>query len=1247
MKDFKKDKYKDQIEEFERRVKEEEEALRRQYELKENDLIIMDQKGNIIDIREWRNDPLKRVVTIRYRQEKYYKMKYFLKWYSQARVMQAIDRIVPIIEGRAKLLHYLRQKPAVAFFKLLKLRNPEIYLPKLQRLFKLLIKASPFVFDPYKTFLERIILFNRVNLLNKLLSKVDDITNEYYLRLYLQKWRQNVEDIKEEKRKILLSFIKKKIKDEREINNNRKMELLKRILDRDNKRILNKFRQALKVWAFVAKVPFIIDNGEIKTIDGKKVTPENVQEITENNMLTSVFGQDVLDKMGENIISTPEQREKWLKEKLTNFINKLENKNKTLLRTKLYKWHTNANYTQIIEGVKAIQRFLRRKLGHKLQKKRKELVDKFIKKLVIRRILQVSKLNNLIQTLKRIYADKNILNKLSTLQKNKNQTEILKDIVNNTEDKLNKLKLKTYLNRWYNYSEGVYNKEQDAITLIQAVVKGFLMRKEINKIKRRKELLNKFINRKEHRNILKYALNKWDKNAMLVLCDESALKIQNAFRLFYARIKLDKLKNNSDYYKKLCQALSKISGQPKPFFDKLKNIQKVSKFNDLLKNLEQKKLDNIKDSFNKLKQNNKILALENIITNIDDKMYNKLKYYFDLWKKHVNKEQKIEEKLGNIFDKKEEKENLKLNLALKKWLYNAQMIKFDINKIRIGFFCKKILYKLTQKKIEKQAQNNWQKLTSKLLNDDTKLDIKDIIEQLKRHFGIKNMIKSIVENTRKNVIKKLLNDYLRNQWEQKMKEILDFTNENNKNNYLHTYLKKWKKANRNMKKKEKVLSKALDTLDFINKSKKINTINDVFLNKRIFDTVENAKKLIALRRLCKLAKEDKKNKDLKSGLINANKNLLDQHKRHLMDKIYKTYAYKVLDNLMNKLSEIQKKKSIEPKCDFMNNLNMIAINDKEYTYKNVKKIDKEPRIKNLRFKKQANEVTEQDLLENKSKNNMIALKAIIPELIEYINDIFRKRKSEAFSNIQTEARNKYLVKSMSNFVNKKYMPEKQKLMNNLKDIKRIQLTEGPLQVKLFSMLRKKIIYTMFDRDDVEELYRVLRVIKLFKITEINKELAEERWLRTLIRKWRFLAFSKSMSKKKLAYLYKHFHVNYLEMANNVFGEQDSNPSVIKEFERFGSNVGIWENEKPDYAERIKHSKSKKISYSTSTFKKLLKDKEEQKEKKKAKKIEEEIEEEDEKEDKKKKVDDDEENEEESENDDNNISDENNNKKDGK
>ena len=123
---------------------------------------------------------------------------------------------------------------------------------------------------------------------------------------------------------------------------------------------------------------------------------------------------------------------------------------------------------------------------------------------------------------------------------------------------------------------------------------------------------------------------------------------------------------------------------------------------------------------------------------------------------------------------------------------------------------------------------------------------------------------------------------------------------------------------------------------------------------------------------------------------------------------------------------------------------------------------------------------------------------------------------------------------LKSHINKNYLSDKRKLYDYLKLNQRIQLTERPLQAKLFTLLGKKILNKIFDKGDVEVLYRLLKTLKLSKITEINKELAEERWLRTLIRKWRFLAFSKTMMKRKLAYLYKHFHVNYLEMANNVF-----------------------------------------------------------------------------------------------------------------
>jgi hypothetical protein len=389
----------------------------------------------------------------------------------------------------------------------------------------------------------------------------------------------------------------------------------------------------------------------------------------------------------------------------------------------------------------------------------------------------------------------------------------------------------------------------------------------------------------------------------------------------------------------------------------------------------------------------------------------------------------------------------------------------------------------------------------------------------------------------------------------------------------------------------------MQNLDFENKLNTVKTINDVFLNKKLFNTVKNIKSLLALRKLSTYAKEDKKNKNLKDNLIKAHNQISGEHKINFMTRLYKIYMNKILDNFFKKLSETQLKKALEPKSEFMNKLNLIAINGKEFAYKNINKIEKKPLIKNLHFKmkeKEKEEPSEKDELDRKFKGNVIAINSVLPELLDYINDIFLKRKKDAFDLINQKARNEKLIKYLKSYVDKNYKPDKQKLYDDLKMNRKIQLTEGPLQAKLFQLLRKKAIFTILDKDDLEKLYRLLRLLKLFKITEINKELSEERWIRTLIRKWRFLAFSKSMSKKKLAYLYKHFHVNYLEMANNVFGEQDSNPSVIKEFERFGSNVGIWENEKPDYAEQIKHAKSfhRRVTFTApSIFKRLIPDKE--------------------------------------------------------
>ena len=62
-----------------------------------------------------------------------------------------------------------------------------------------------------------------------------------------------MEKLKEQKIKLLLIYVKKKIKDEKIINQNRKNELLKRFIINIEKNKINKLLLAFKVWQKLAE----------------------------------------------------------------------------------------------------------------------------------------------------------------------------------------------------------------------------------------------------------------------------------------------------------------------------------------------------------------------------------------------------------------------------------------------------------------------------------------------------------------------------------------------------------------------------------------------------------------------------------------------------------------------------------------------------------------------------------------------------------------------------------------------------------------------------------------------------------------------------------------------------------------------------------------------------------------------------------------------------------------------------------
>ena len=59
-----------------------------------------------------------------------------------------------------------------------------------------------------------------------------------------------------------------------------------------------------------------------------------------------------------------------------------------------------------------------------------------------------------------------------------------------------------------------------------------------------------------------------------------------------------------------------------------------------------------------------------------------------------------------------------------------------------------------------------------------------------------------------------------------------------------------------------------------------------------------------------------------------------------------------------------------------------------------------------------------------------------------------------------------------------------------------------------------------------------------------------------------------MARKKLELMYKNLHASYLQMADEIFGDDKINPSVFKEFEKFGSNVGMFTGQEPEVDEEL-------------------------------------------------------------------------------
>jgi hypothetical protein len=187
------------------------------------------------------------------------------------------------------------------------------------------------------------------------------------------------------------------------------------------------------------------------------------------------------------------------------------------------------------------------------------------------------------------------------------------------------------------------------------------------------------------------------------------------------------------------------------------------------------------------------------------------------------------------------------------------------------------------------------------------------------------------------------------------------------------------------------------------------------------------------------------------------------------------------------------------------------------------------------------------------------------------------QKRDAFNTLKKDINNAKFCELYKRWAEKQELQPKRELLDKLKKIYNYSETEGPMKSNLYKLLRKYIIHRMMKFNP--KIKKVMGMVYITRLLIMQREISSEKFFRQIIRRWRYITFSKKLALNKMKTIYKNLHMTYLEMANCLFGEGgQTEPSVIKEFERFGTSVGMWENEKPGEKAEEKFVKYSKTSY---------------------------------------------------------------------
>ena len=870
-------------------------------------------------------------------------------------------------------------------------------------------------------------------------------------------------------------------------------------------------------------------------------------------------------------------RLKTINDILRRTVLKHDKTNNDTLRSKLRKWNNKSKLINYDRNSRLIQLFIRPKLAKLLNDKIKNLFVRGGYNKVSKSLLSAAKMNKLLHALNRPSVQR-FRNNLQKIADKKNFGDKLRILSKRNNIKNDTEKLGRYFKQWKNIVYNTKIKENDYASKIQRAFLSLKARTKRENLFSRKTLLTKYVIQKYKiaNNKLYIYFTRWMNKVRVMKINDNARVIQGFCRDILQKCKEKKELNNKIKLNNGLIKLMKAKFGKEYVFNKIKSEKNRNVFKQFNDDLKKHRFNTLKECFDKIKQrvfNNKLTNAINVQDNLKERI---LKRILDLWKEKANKLSRkfaVEKIIKNwrLYSQKLKKENreqilksILLNLLnknndmrnkyLKRWKDIDQKIKDSQAKSRVARYIKN-RFKISL------ARNKWIKLYKKLALKNRNNEVFTLVNKIKKYSSL-NKIKNLIKDVAlRNFILKVEDKERKDNILLKLKNILPKRNDENNEIILRRYLLSWLDKLNRMKDRESKLNSAMTALKKNQLKSDINTLNDVFLLKKLMHDVPYARAKSFFDKLRQIYDKVNKNEKLANSLKNADDNIKDQQKKKVLNKILKLYAYKKIDNMLKACDDYDQK-ILKPNYgkEFLLKLLINMKNKSQYNYADRMESINKPSTTKLRFKKKV--IKNNKIIEDKQA----IIKKCIPNFVSYLDKKIKERKQSTMNEIKGAYASKKFCDLLKKFSDKKILPPKSDVINEMKREAKYASTRPIYQAKLFKLLRKKYIREILTK--LEEPSRLYKLFYLVNVTQMHKKITNQRFFRELIRKWRFIAFTKKMAKRKLELMYKNLHASYMQMADEIFGDDELNPSVIKQFEMFGNNVGMFTAQEPEIGEEM-------------------------------------------------------------------------------